>query len=565
MRLRQTRRERDRQNGAAMLIAIFALLLISVVAIALVVSQGTDSALAGNYRTSSGGYYAAMAGLEEARGRLSAKNPNCFVSRITAPNCPSPTFIPMNAGYFTPAFQLTDVRYILNPANGETVDPTSSNPTSYPDKEYQQEFGWSLSGANVQTIASMWSTIGINGPAYKWVRINPVTEQALNQDVNGDGIFDNTTALLYDPANLDISNNLRPGARPNLVLPPPPCPFFVTSTSNCRPTAVQALEITSLSVMPNGSQRMLQYVVVPYMLAPQLWYPSPSSWNPPPQSPTGQLFPAALTLAGNGVIFNGPGTANFYVNGKDPCGTSPNDLVYSIGYTNTGDGPSITPHAVPSSRYLGAPQQTGAPAPPPSTPSNPGIGNIDQVPAYSPLIRPNWLTPIGLDGIVQDVTKAADVVFTGPVTASASLTPLSMTPNNPMTIVVNGDFDFTGWHHTGYGILLVTGNLTYDPDATWEGLILVIGQGNWVSTRSGIGGVDGAVFIAKTHDASGNLLSPSNLTSSLGPASFSQTGSGSAKGINYNSCWLNGSATGPGALTYPLTYKVLSFREIPLN
>jgi hypothetical protein len=161
--------------------------------------------------------------------------------------------------------------------------------------------------------------------------------------------------------------------------------------------------------------------------------------------------------------------------------------------------------------------------------------------------------------VVQDITKAADVVLTGPVTANASLTPLAMTPNNPMTIVVNGDLDFNGWHQTGYGILLVTGNLKYDPDATWEGLVLVIGQGNFVSTKGGVGKIDGAVFVAKTRGASGNLLP------SLGGSSFSETNSGTSSGIKYNSCWLNGTPAAPGALTYPLTYKVLSFREIPVN
>ncbi len=53
-----------------MLIAIFILLLIGAVAIALVVSSGTESALAGNYRSSTTVYYAAVAGLEEVRARL---------------------------------------------------------------------------------------------------------------------------------------------------------------------------------------------------------------------------------------------------------------------------------------------------------------------------------------------------------------------------------------------------------------------------------------------------------------------------------------------------------------
>src|SRR5580704_4568231 len=88
---------RKAESGAALLIAIFALLLISVIAIALVVTSGTDAALGGNYRTSAGAYFAAAAGLEEARGRLLWKNPDCIVNRPLSPpnsNCPNATFIP---------------------------------------------------------------------------------------------------------------------------------------------------------------------------------------------------------------------------------------------------------------------------------------------------------------------------------------------------------------------------------------------------------------------------------------------------------------------------------------
>src|SRR5712664_4293054 len=75
---RNTIRKRRREAGIALLISIFVLLLISVVAIALIVSSGTESALAGNYRSATGVYYAALGGLEEARGRLLVKDPNSF-------------------------------------------------------------------------------------------------------------------------------------------------------------------------------------------------------------------------------------------------------------------------------------------------------------------------------------------------------------------------------------------------------------------------------------------------------------------------------------------------------
>lgn len=166
----------------------------------------------------------------------------------------------------------------------------------------------------------------------------------------------------------------------------------------------------------------------------------------------------------------------------------------------------------------------------------------------------NWMSPSGLDAVVQDITNSADSVITGPATPASF--PPGMSLTHPMTIVVNGDLDMTGWHNTGFGLLLVTGTLQYDPDATWEGVVLVIGQGNFVSTKGGTGGIDGAVFIAKTRDAGGNLLG------NLGASSFSQTGPGGAssnigRGINYNSC-LARAAEGP------LSYKVIAFKEIPL-
>ena len=69
MRALRPIRKRRNEAGIALLIAIFVLLLISVVAIALLVSSDTESALAGNYRSSTGVYYAALAGVER---RLSA-------------------------------------------------------------------------------------------------------------------------------------------------------------------------------------------------------------------------------------------------------------------------------------------------------------------------------------------------------------------------------------------------------------------------------------------------------------------------------------------------------------
>jgi hypothetical protein len=382
-----------------------------------------------------------------------------------------------------------------------------------------------------------------------------VTEASLNIDVDNDGAAnDGVDVLFYDPAHIDPTTN-KPS--PSLVVSSSPGSPPVAPTT----TAVQALEVTALAVMPNGSKRLLQYVVVPLSVATQ-----PSSATGTPTLPA---FPAALTLAGNGATFTGPtptgggggdgggggggGSDIFFINGQDQCAGS-NTLAYSIAYTNNGDGAGITAAATPASNYKGAPAGAGGPPPPPTSP---GIGYVNAVPA-NPLLRQSWQTPTGLDAVVQDITKSADIVLNGSATGNTNLTPLGMSALNPMTVVVNGDLDLTSWHNIGYGLLVVTGTLTYDPDATWEGVVLVIGQGKFVSTRGGTGGIDGAVFVAKTRDGSGNLLS------SLGASSFIQTGDAASagRGINYNSCLINAAATGGQV---PLGYKVLSFREIPVN
>lgn len=523
MKVKHHSGKRTREQGSALLIAIFALLLISVVGLAMLVSTGTDTALALNYRNSTGGYYAAVAGLEEARGRLLAKNPN-YVGDT-------------NLAFVTS--DIHNVLYLLNPINGETVNPldlSSANP--YADTEYGPEFPtWSLAGATVQTMASVSGTPGLPGPLYKWVRINLVSEQALNLNLDGSGI--NANPLYYTGAALS------------------------SSFSSLFP---QALEITALAVMPDKSKRFVQYVVAQNSIGSQL---TSNPFPPPTPAPIpNRDFPAALTLAGNNVVLQGPTSTSFFINGQDQganC-SSPNYMVASIGFTNSLDNSEAnieagipSPPPPPSStdyrlNYLGYPPGSGSPAPPSPAPQS--IQNV------STSMPTNWQTSAGLDAIVQNITANADVVINGNATGNDILARApTMSPSNPMTIVINGNLDFNAWHQTGYGLLVVTGTLYYAPDATWEGVVLVIGQGNFVSTHSGTGGFDGAVFIAKTRDTSGALLPV------LGAASFSQTGVGSSgRGINYNSCWINsrfvnGNWVSSGARG-PLNYKILSFREI---
>jgi hypothetical protein len=458
-----------------MVIALFTLMLISVVATALILMAGTETALKGNYKSAMHSFYDAKAGLEEGRGRLWARNPDSIA------NCVFPGGEAM--------MQVNQVCYIVNPSAGEVVNPldlSAGNP--YADVEYQQEWGIPVTGAAVQqpfrTSNSPIASGNIAGPLYKWVRITPRT---------------------------NLSGNLGPDNTPL---------FFDGANSNSTGIGSQVFTITSLAVTPYGSRRMVQYTVALAGSAAALANVS-----------------SALTLDGNGVSFTGPsggtggrnGNGNFQIDGNDvnaPPGTQSG--IPAIGYTNSSDGPSVSMAATPSGNYL-------SPA---------GVPNVGIV-SLPPILQ----TPGGLQTLVNSITQSSDLVLSpspGTVADQNSL-PSAMSASNPKIVVVNGDFNLHG-NGTGYGLLLVTGTLDYDPDASWNGLILVIGQGTFTSSRRGIGVINGAVFVAQTLDASGHLLA------NLGYSSFTQTGGGN--GIQYSSSWVK-------ATQALMTYQVLSFREIP--
>src|SRR5882672_8262569 len=237
------------QKGVALLVAMISLLLISGIAVAMIVASGAESSINGNYRSSSSAYYASLAGLEEGRGRLLPGSPYTIVGGNGIP------------AFNTVAMPVNQVTYIANPDTvaGETLTTVLN---TYPDNQYDLEFGGGKLAAaakNNPPIQSRASTnaAGIPGPMYKWVRINPVTEFSLKMDVdNSGGTLNQTNVLYYETANTPPSLTQNGGTG----------------------TAFQVLEVTAFAVLPNGTQKLMQYLVTPQVF--------------------GLTFPSALTLAG---------------------------------------------------------------------------------------------------------------------------------------------------------------------------------------------------------------------------------------------------------------------------
>lgn len=387
------------------------------------------------------------------------------------------------------------VWYILNPAAGETVSPTNLTASNtYADFEYNSEWGTPVTSATVHTVTSTSAVAGLPPANYKWIRITPRTEKSAGLDINGDGTIDNTNVIMYDGSQQLLANQ--------------------TSVSQ----TYQVYTITALAVTPTGGRRMLQYNVSPVGL--------------------NMTFPSALTFDGPGASYGGPSSNPFTASGADLSGTggepaSCNNIPqtpanYALGATSTNDANNVA-SGIPGNRtnhYTGAGSST------------PSVGDIA---SSLPLSEQ---TPAGLDGLVQQISSVANNVITGP----ASTVPLG-SATDPQITVVKGPLNMSG-NATGYGLLVVTGDLILGGTVGWRGIILVIGQGNFTYSGGGNNQFDGAVFVAKTQNASGVELP------TLGAPAVTWSGGG-GDGIHYDHCWINSAL---GGVTLPV--KVLSFREV---
>jgi hypothetical protein len=487
------------QKGVALLVAMISLLLISGIAVAMIVASGAESSINGNYRSSSSAYFAAIAGLEEGRGRLLPGNPNTVVGVQNIPT-------------FGNVMAVNQVAYIVNPntAAGETLTNVLTNPL-YQDNQYDLEFGGGKLAAAAKTNPPIQSraatnTAGIPGPMYKWVRINPVTEFSLKTGV------DAASVLYYETA----------------TTPP-------TLTKVASPTAYQVMEVTSFAVLPNGTEKLMQYLVTPQVF--------------------GLNFPSALTLAGSVGTFAGATSKPYQVNGADGSGGAPavpncipNQAAKdAIGVSAASDAATVAA-GIPGNRtgnYTGAGAST---------------------PDVNPVAMPSVFTsPAALDQLVTDLKKNANVIIPNPPFQQSynnSGTTYNFGQNgpgytwpststmcsNPQTIYVDGSFDLGP--NTGCGLLVVTGNFMYHGNSGWNGIILVVGDGTttFQGNGGGNGEFDGAIFVATTRNASGVQLP------NFGLVNYDISGGG-GNGVYYNSCWIKN-------VQQPPTYKVLSFREI---
>lgn len=196
---------RKTERGAALLLVMFAIMLVSGLGVLMYFSSGTESRIDANYGGGLNAYYAARFGLEEVRDR----------ARYSA-------FGDVSAGGIAEllptdiAGNPNGVLYILNPANGENVDPTDIN-NRYFDNQLCHDFNSGVphgTNCTVTPAVGGWNlppvtSVAVAGTAlpYKWVRVNIKTNR-ISDPYFVDGVGSSSTLdtpICWDGFNEQLS------------------------------------------------------------------------------------------------------------------------------------------------------------------------------------------------------------------------------------------------------------------------------------------------------------------------------------------------------------------------
>jgi hypothetical protein len=448
MKTQHTLSRKHRQGGVALLIAIFVLLLVSVAAMSMVMASGSEGALAGNYRSSTSSYYAAIGGLEEVRARLSGGDPNSFGAAITLP------------------MLVDDVYYVTNGVNGEVVDPKTSS-SKYEDKDYGKKH--KKTPKFKPYVNSIWTGAATPGPLYKWVRINPITEESLGIDVNQDKIIDPDTTLFYDA---------------------------VSGQLNKANTGSQALEITSLATMPDGSQRLLAYIVGAS--------PIPAGVDAAVSTKLDQTWGDAL---------NGTGKTDPACGLADKAGAKSGSTIAVAGGGNVKGSPDLSPNNPPGTwdKQLAGLFRNITPTNPIDTKGT-GVTGSGSPAVYSGPHATLGIPPApvydGSGAITKITSPGTPAIYlagsanptdpTGAVTLNLGVSTIGGAPvSGQGVLLVHGDLviDITnGFNY--FGLIAVTGNITMiaNPNTSATSNIhgYIIGGGTFSSNLKNLGG---SVFI----------------------------------------------------------------------
>lgn len=284
------------------------------------------------------------------------------------------------------------------------------------------------------------------------------------------------------------------------------------------------VNLTSVALGPNGTRTVIEATVATLGLFP---------------------LPATITLLGPGASFTGGQSNAKELHGDDQCGADPPLPVVAISHV--ADVPALQasingskPHTYHTLDNYGLSV---------TAESHPDM--ISQaIPAGTLLLIKNnygvdLLDPDDLNRLVKSIQKVATTVAPG----GSSATSVDIgSPGDPKAVVVTGDFTMNG---SGAGILVVTGNLTFNGNVDYDGLILVIGQGVMQRNGAGNGTLNGGIVVANTAGPDGV---PGNADDVTGAPLLDTSGGGNGN-VHYCSTVIDN-------MTSSLPLRILAFKQM---
>lgn len=241
--------KRTGERGIALLLCLFALLLLTGIALGLMFMSDTEMSINNNYADSQRAYFAAMAGLQEARVRLMRDPVTGALSPLAPTTMPS-------------ALLDTGVTYIVNNRPGEAITFTNAGTKYFDDQLCNEGFATALG-----------ISAGTQGIPCGAVPSGAFFKQVNSSDPN----FNQASAMDYKWVRITQKGNL--SAAPFYVAPTgttlPTTPICwdgfkqvpkPAGMATCEDEAIglnyrTVYRLTSFAMAPSGSQRMLQMEV----------------------------------------------------------------------------------------------------------------------------------------------------------------------------------------------------------------------------------------------------------------------------------------------------------------
>jgi hypothetical protein len=487
----------------ALILALLALLLISAVGLGMIYMSTTETSINTNYKDTQLAFFAMRGGLEEMRDRMRSNS----VSPIAIPAA-----MPGAAN---------SILYVVNPSGaGDVVDPKTFGNTYFDDEFCHESFvgstvayvapGIPCTAAGAPPGGSVAAYVASASPftntasslKYKWARIT------LKQN----GTFPNALVDSTQPAASQVCWN---SASAQEVV------ASALGYANCGAAQTAGLMVaplylvTALAITPQGSRRVGQYESAALNITPP---------------------PGALALDGPAaVFFPTPSSAVYFANGNNSGAAAYN------GPGGPAACPATTPATTPAistgdtagvnsidTNLAGPPNRSGNYTGTGGTPSV-----VNQGSTGTNALSGTWASPAALNNLAASIGNGADLSLTCGIGTPCSFPVTGLgTDAAPKITYVNGDFNFGS--NSGAGVLVVTGTLNITGNSSFDGLILVIGQGVLSESGGGGGQFNGSIFLAKTNSS----VSPYTQLATLASPLIAWNGGGT-NGIQYNSCWAN--------------------------